>query len=145
MKQNPERKVATSLSFSLGNPKTIETDAETIAEGLNAENGRHQINADSLNVELAEFEGKKIEGTGIEIGGILNSGMLIGLIVLCVLFPPIVSVLFFLFKRASGTLKNVVGGIDEWAKGNDAETLKNELSKRMDATHKKLVGKLRHG
>jgi hypothetical protein len=139
------KQLATSLSFSIGQPKEIQTDVSKIKTDLEKHSGNYQSNVDSLNVKLAEFEGKKIEGTGIEIGGIINWGMMIGLILLCVLFPPIVSVLFFLFKRASGTLKNVVGGIDDWAKSNDAESLKEELSKKMDSQHKKLVGKLRHG
>ena len=65
---------------------------------------------------------------------------------LAVAMPEVTdSIRINLFKRTSGTLKNVVGGIDEWAKGNDAAALKLELSKRMDVVHKNLVGKMRNG
>jgi hypothetical protein len=138
--------LANTLSYSLGYPQNLDS-SETITANLKADIAKHQNKQDSLNEELARYEGKTIAGTGFNIGKVMNWGLLVGIIVLVVMFPPIITILGFLLKRANGCLRAITMSIDNYSSDSptNANELKRELAKNMDSTHKQIIGKLQNG
>lgn len=144
--------MARDLSESLGKPEhpiaadTAPDDAEArMAREWQKVLLKQQEQLDQLNALLAKSEGKKIEGTGINVFGFSVGAAGLALIVLCVMFPPLATILWAIFKRVSGALHSTAQGIAEFVKDNpDAgEKLKDYLSKTQDAAHKQIIRKLK--
>lgn len=104
-----------------------------------------QEQRDELNAMLAKQEGKKIEGTGVNIFGFSVGFAGLALIALLVAFPPLATVLWAIFTRVSGTLSTTAKGIAEFAKENpDAgKKLKEKLAQTQDAVHKQVISKIK--
>jgi len=144
--------MAADLSESLGRPEKpipADTTADEAEARMRAEwqkallKSQQQI--DQLNALLAKSEGKKIEDTGINVFGFSVGGAALALIVLCVMFPPVATVLWAVFKRVSGALTSTASGISNFIRDNpDAgEKLKAALAKTQDAAHKQIISKIK--
>jgi hypothetical protein len=144
--------MAADLSESLGRPEKpipADTTADEAEARMRAEwqkallKSQQQI--DQLNALLAKSEGKKIEDTGINVFGFSMGGAALALIVLCVLFPGVATILWAVFKRVSGALSSTAKGISDFIKDNpDAgEKLKDALAKTQDAAHKQIISKIK--
>lgn len=138
--------VAQRLSASLGLPeKPLEGSTEELApetvKALERELLRTQNQLDELNKLLTKNEGKKVEGTGINIFGASFSLGVVAIVVLCIMFPPIGLVLWSIFKRLSGALTSTAKGISNYISENPeaGEKLKGYLAKTQDAAHKAII------
>ncbi len=146
------KSMARKLSESLGRPKKQISDSDPVEE---TENDNlidwqkvllaQQEQLDKLNKALVKFEGKKIEDTGVNVFGFSMGGAAIALVVLCVLFPPVATVLWVIFKRVSGALFATAQGIKNYVKDNpDAgEKLKVYLGNAQDKAHKEIISKIK--
>lgn len=153
VEQPPQLKgMARDLSESLGKPEhPIAADAtpddaeERMAREWQKALRKQQEQLDQLNALLAASEGKKIEDTGINVFGFSVGAAGLALVVLCVMFPPLATILWAIFKRVSGALHATAQGIANFVKDNpDAgEKLKDYLSKTQDAAHKQIIRKLK--
>jgi len=142
--------VAQQLSASLGRPeKPLEGDTADLApetvKALERELLRTQGELAALNKLLEKNEGKKVEGTGINILGASFSLGVVALVVLCIMFPPISLVLWTIFKRISGALTATAKGISNYVKDNPeaGEQLKDYLSRTQDAAHKAVISNIK--
>lgn len=153
VEQPPQlRPMAAKLSESLGRPKKpIATDmtADEADERMMASwqkvllQSQQQIT--ELNALLAKSEGKKIEGTGVNMFGFSMGGATIALIVICVMFPPVAVILWTIFKRVSGALTTTAAGIARYVKEHPeaGEELKDTLEKTQDKVHKQVISKIK--
>lgn len=142
--------VAQQLSASLGRPEhplegtTAELAPETV-KALEKELLHTQGQLDKLNKLLTKNEGKKVEGTGINVFGVSFGLGAVGLVVLCFMFPPIGLVLWSIFKRLSGALTSTAKGISNYISENPeaGEKLKGYLAKTQDAAHKAIISNIK--
>lgn len=143
--------VAQKLSASLGAPdKPITTTDLDKArdEALLALLKGMQQQQDALaklNAQLAKYEGKKIEGTGVNVFGFAVSLPVLGVIALCIFCPGAIGVLFWLLKKARGALAATVQGVQDFKKENPqaAKTINIALDGAQDKAHKLLVKKIK--
>lgn len=143
--------VAQKLSESLGAPeKQIDaTDLNQardkalvlLLKGIQ----RQQEQLDQLNAKLEKYEGKKIEGTGVNVFGFAVSLPVIGLIALCVLFPSVAGVLFWLLRKFKGALTATIKGIQDYKNDNPGASaaIVEKLDRAQDRSHKLLVRKIK--
>ena len=132
--------VADALSRSLGTPTTIKENPNEIAETLFAETSAYENGMDALNTKLENYQGKEIEGTGWNIMPLFSGVGIILIVVLLVLFPSLITLLFFVLKRTRGALGNIVTGIKEFSDNdpNKAKDLNELLERKLDRAEKKL-------
>jgi hypothetical protein len=137
------RKVAQSLSNSLGIPSDTQKKSEEIASSLKAHSRNYEERGRELNEELSQYSGKRIEGTGLNIMPAITSISFIGFIVLLVLFPSVISVFFFLLRRSKLAFGNLVKGIGKFSQSEpEAGTKLNDiLEKELDRKEKLLAKK----
>jgi hypothetical protein len=142
--------VAIKLSQSLGVPEKpltgeIAKVAEDATVAISKELVKVQKERDELNVTLSKIEGKKIEGTGYNIFGFSMSLSVIVLIVLCVMFPPLATVIWWLVKRISGALSRTTKGISNYVKAHpdQGDKLKSYLSNVHDVADKTIIAKIK--
>lgn len=143
--------VAQKLSASLGVP-----DKPIVATDLNQ--GRdeallallkgmqqQQDALAKLNAQLAKYEGKKIEGTGVNVFGFAVSLPVLGMIALCIFCPGAIGVLFWLLKKARGALTATVQGVQNFKEENPqaAKAINTALNGAQDEAHKLLVKKIK--
>ena len=141
--EKPEgaREVARTLSHSLGEPSKQEDDPEKIIKSLRESIRKQQDELDNLNEELQKYQGKKIADTGVNVTGIGMSSSLIILIILCVLFPPILTVVFFVIKNLKRTIECLVTGVQDLVEKdpNAGRDFLGAMSRRMDNSQKGIV------
>lgn len=144
--------MAADLSESLGRPEKpipADTTADEAETRMRAEWQKALLKSQEqlaqLNAMLAAQEGKKIEGTGFNIFGFSVGFAGLALIALCVMFPPLATILWAVFKRVSGALTSTATGISNFIRDNpDAgEKLKAALAKTQDAAHKQIISKIK--
>lgn len=142
--------VAVKLSESLGVPdRPLEGDTQELApetvRALNRELAATKQQIADLNKLLAKNEGKKVEGTGINLFGYSFGLGVIALIALCVMFPPIATILWWVFQRVAGALTRTAKGVNDYIKANpdQGEKLKTYLSGAQDTVDKQLIKKIR--
>lgn len=140
-KPDEAKQVAVNLSTSLGTPKKIEDDPEKVIRALRENIQKQQSDINKLNEELEAFKGKKIDGTGINVTGIGLSGSVIALIVLCILFPPVLTVVFFIIKNLKRTIECLVTGVQDLIERdpNAGRDFLGSMSRRMDTKQKGIV------
>ena len=124
--EQPEelKPVAVALAASLGAPaEPIEaaTAAElpkvaaTATAELQAGMVKMQRQIEQLNRILAKYQGKEIEGTGFSLLGPGATVIIVGLIVLAVAFPPVLTLLVFAYRRLKATAGIVVNQLEDAA------------------------------
>lgn len=143
------RPVAAKLSASLGAPMKP-FDLPTVAQSANAASSNldkgmvdMQKQLTALNLQLATYQGKTIEGTGLSLLGPGMATIVIGLIVLGVVFPPAFTMMGFAYKRLKATASIVVDQLDQAAKAPETaaavQAIKSKLSSEMDTAHKQVI------
>ena len=140
--------VANALSRSLGTPSNVEKDANVLSETLFEETSAYEKSLFGLNNKLEKFQGKEIEDTGFNIMPLFSGLGIVVIIVLLVLFPSLVTVLFFILRRTRSALGNIVNGIKEFSENDPthARDLNELLDKKLDRVEKNLKFKLEnHG
>ena len=145
---NENQMVANVLSRSLGTPTETENNPNKIAENLSAEIRNLEKRQKSLNEKLNNLQGKDIEGTGFNLLPYFSGMGIFVLIALLVLFPSLITVLFFILRRTRSALGNIVTGIKEYSDNDPihAQKLKDLLDRRLDRAEKKLSHKMeKHG
>ena len=141
--------LAASLSESLGHPKKPMAVADDSEERLQAMLNKALLDTqrqrDDLNNRLEKTEGKKIEGTGVNVFGFAVSGTVLVIIALCVAFPPIGGVIWFIVQRIYGALSRTTQGIGKFMEENpDAgERLQSYLSRAHDRADKNIIRKIK--
>jgi hypothetical protein len=133
--------VAKGLSTSLGEPKEENDDPEKVISNLRKFVAQQQADIDELNKQLGKYQGKKIEGTGVNVGGFAFGGTTILLIVLCVMFPPILTVVFYIIRNLKRTIECMVSGVQDLVEKNPGEGVEflGAMSRRMDSSQKKII------
>ena len=140
--------VANALSRSLGTPTEVENNAEIISETLFKQTSTHEQNLYGLNTKLDKLQGKQIKDTGLNVMPWFSGLGFIVVIVLLVLFPSLITVLFFVLKRTRSALGNIVTGIKEFSESDpsNAKDLHELLEKKLDRVEKNLKFKMEnHG
>ena len=147
--------VAVSLSNSLGAPEKSLTEvkdfslakASSVANAdLHASLLQMQRQLETLNHKLTALQGKEIEGTGLSLLGPGTATIVVALIALGILFPPLFTILGFMYRRLRQTTSLIVQQVDSAA--SDPETqaavakMKDSLAKTMDTVHKRVVSNL---
>lgn len=135
------KEVARSLSGSLGRPKKEVDDASKVVQDLQIHVRKHEEEINALNNTLEQYSGKKIDGTGINVIGTGLPLSVIILIVLCILFPPIITVVFFIIKNLKRTIECLVSGVHDLVDNDPAtgSNFLNTMSRRMDSAQKSAV------
>lgn len=141
--------IAASLSESLGHPAKpikVTDDSEAKLQAMLAKALlQTQRERDELNTALTKTEGKKIEGTGYNVFGFAISGTVILVIALCVMFPPLAGIIWWIIQRAYGALSRTTAGIGKFMEANPdgGEQLKAFLSKTHDSADKNIIKKIK--
>lgn len=135
--------VAQPLSRSLGEPlKPIADDdtRRTIA-GLERATIEVQAKADKWREFARKHGGAALEDTGINLAGPAGLLGLIGVIAACIAFPPIGYLILRALPVLWGFFQSTTGAVAEFAASHpdEAQQLKDTLSRKMDTAHKKLV------
>lgn len=143
--------VAQKLSESLGVPEspivqTKPTKARDEAlEGLREGMQQQQQDLSDLNERLAKYDGKKIEGTGVNMFGFAVSLPVLGLIALAIFCPSAIGVMWWIIKKTKGALVATIKGVQDFKDDNPTavESLNSALASTQDAAHKSLIKKLK--
>ena len=143
--------VAQKLSESLGTPEHPITQTkpakarDEALDGLQSGIREAQQNLADLNERLAKYDGKKIEGTGVNVFGFAVSLPVIGLIALAIFCPSLFFwVLSTLFKVKGALVATVKAGQDFKDEHPELKKSFNDaMDKAQDATHKVLISKLK--
>lgn len=135
------KEVARTLSTSLGEPAKQEDDPEKIIKSLRENIRKQQDELDELNTKLEKYQGKKIAGTGINVMGIGLSGSVIALIVLCIIFPPVLTIVFFVIKNLKRTIECLVTGVQDLVERDPpaGRDFLGAMSRRMDTSQKGII------
>jgi hypothetical protein len=135
--------VATPLSSSLGQPaKTVTVkDKDAAIRSLQKSNLAIQKKADDWKAFALKYQGKDLEGTGINlsgIGGFVGLGTILALIIFV---PGGFTVFLFIIRRLRSSLTQVAQSIEEYATKNPdgAKDLKTRLSSNLDRAEKSIV------
>ena len=135
--------VAVPLSVSLGEPLKRATvfQAPDVAASLRKSTLDAQSKADKWRDFSKKYAGVPLEGTGINLAGPAGALGLIGVIALCIAFPPIGYVLLRMLPVLWGYFRSSTNGIANFiaTRPEAAEDLKANLTRKMDASHKALV------
>lgn len=116
--------VAEGLSNSLGKPQKplpsdtpaqVDTSALKVVASMEANLVKMQKQLDVLNLKLTQFQGKPIEGTGFDFAGPGMMVVIVGLIVLAVACPPVMTLMFFAFRRLKAAASIVVNEMESAA------------------------------
>lgn len=133
IKEPPSLKpVAQGLSDSLGKPEkplvstsptTAEVDTASVLALQRLESGmvKMQQQIEAQNKFIAKYSGTKLEGTGFDLMGPGSFLLVVGLIVLAVLCPPIITLMFFALRRLKAAAGIVVNEIESAAKDPEAK------------------------
>jgi len=143
--------VAQALSASLGQPadpvieKTLLKAQIEALSSLRAGIVEAQEELVDHNAALAKFQGKKVEGTGVNLFGFAVSLPVLGLVALCILCPGAIGVLFWLLRQTRGALVSTVQGIQNFKTSNPqiAQDIVEKLDRAQDEAHKTLVRKIK--
>lgn len=141
----PELKpVAIALSQSLGTPKNpikAEVPSDIPQASIVAVKDLHdnqlalQKQIFDLNKQLIKYQGKEIEGTGLNLLGPGIITLLIILAILGIMFPPIATLLLFAYRRLKTAASLVVQGVEEAASAPETQaavsSIKARISKKM--------------
>ena len=144
--------VAEGLSSSLGKPQkplTSATPAE-LTKAAATSNGELQVGLakmqkqiEVLNKQLIRYQGREIEGTGFDIAGPGMMVVVIGLVVLAVACPPVMTLMFFAFRRLKAAAGIVVNEVEAAAKSPEAKEavagIKERIAQKMQAHPQKTV------
>ena len=137
--------VAVPLSTSLGEPLKRATvfQAPDVVASLRKSSIEAQAKADKWKAFSKKYAGTPLEGTGINLAGPAGLLGLVGVIALCVAFPPVGYILLRALPVLWGYFRASTNGVANFIASNpDAgEDLKAQLSRKLDASHKKLVKK----
>lgn len=138
--------VADLLSASLGQPRvplkdTPQAGADTIA-ALQAGLRDAQRQLEVLNGRLAKYQGKEIEGTGVNLFAPVSGLGFVGLIAACIFIPGFLAFLLLVVRRLYATIRFLVAKIQEFHPAEDAP-IKQALGRAMDSTHKAIVKAVR--
>ena len=128
------------LSRSLGTPQNLAEDANAINDNLYKSINEYENGFTNLNQELQNLENKKIQDTGFSLTPLFSGLGFIAVVAICVLFPSVLTILFFVLKRTRSALQNIVTGIKEFS-DNDPDNAKNLhqlLEQKLDRVEKKL-------
>jgi len=147
--------VAQKLSESLGAPEypIIQVNAAKASKealnGLQSGIIRAQESRVELNEQLAKFDGKKIEGTGVNVFGFAVSLPVLGLIALAIFCPGVFGWLWWCAKKAGklaeGALTATVSAVQDFKAENPNSKLaiNQKLDGKQDEAHKALVRKIK--
>lgn len=140
-KPQEAKEVARSLSTSLGEPAKQEDDPNKIIKDLRENIRKQQEELDELNEELEQYQGKKVAGTGINVFGVGMSGSVIALVILCILFPPILTIIFFVIKNLKRTIECLVTGVQDLVEKDPpaGRDFLGAMSRRMDTSQKGII------
>jgi hypothetical protein len=138
--------VAVGLSASLGAPKKslqadtpaeLERAADQSLLELRAGMLKLQQQIESQNKFLAKYAGKEIEGTGLSLLGPGMTALVIGLIVLAVACPPVMTLMFFAFRRLKAAASIVVNEVEAAAQSPETkqavEAIKGRINTAMQS------------
>lgn len=140
--------VAKGLSNSLGkplkplihsNPTREEIDLVSLSALQRLEEGmsRMQKQIDAQNKFLTKHAGKTIEGTGFDLMGPSMFLLIAGLIVLAVVCPPVMTLMFFAFRRLKAAAGIVVNEIEEASKSEETKNAVAAIKAKVaDKMHK---------
>lgn len=135
--------VAVPLSASLGEPlkRAQAFELPAVVEASRSSLLEAQALADKWREFSRKYAGKPLEDTGIDLAGPAGSLGLIGIVALCVAFPPIGYVLLRALPLLWGFFRRTTEAIGEFTAAHPeaGDTLKATLSRKMDAAHKTLV------
>lgn len=137
--------VAQELSSSLGEPKAPIKDTpkapDEALEALRAGQRKQQEQITQLNRRLSKFQGKEIEGTGVDLFAPTTALGVVGLIAACIFVPGFLTFVLFFIRRLFATIRVLVSKIQEFEaeEPEAAAKLKNSLSRGMDSAHKAMV------
>jgi hypothetical protein len=140
--------VAQELSSSLGEPIKDSPKAPDVAlAGLREGQLRQQAQITQLNQRLLKFQGKEIEGTGINLFAPATSLGVVGLIAACIFVPGFLTFVLFFIRRLFATIRVLVSKIQDFesVEPDAAAKLKDSLSRGMDEAHKAIVRSVKAG
>lgn len=138
--------VAERLSDSLGKPakflpstttEQVEASASVALTRLESNISALQKQVDDQNKFLAKYAGTKLENTGFDIASWGGGFLLIGLVILAIACPPVMTLLFFALRRmkaAAGIVVNELEAAAQSAETQDAvKAIKSKIAKSMQA------------
>ena len=135
--------VAVPLSVSLGEPLKRATvfQAPDVVTSLRKSTLDAQAKADKWRDFSKKYAGVPLEGTGVNLAGPAGLLGLIGVIALCVAFPPIGYILLRALPVLWGFFRATTNGVSNFVAANPeaGADLKAQLSRKLDASHKRLV------
>lgn len=135
--------VASGLSASLGQPKepVKVADYDSVIAGLREANRAKDAKLAAYEAWSRKYGGTALEDTGINLAGPAGALGLVGVIALCIAFPPIGYLLLRALPLLWGFFRSTTAAVSEFTAANpDAgEQLKANLSRKMDTAHKRLV------
>lgn len=141
--------VLDALTSSMGAPERPTDDYEAIVQANTEAYRSYQAELRKINDFLRDYQGKEIEGTGLNLAAPLGGIGLIGIIAACVFIPGFATFLFWIIKRVwsntRGALSATVNAIEQFKqeRPDEAALLLQNLSSKMDAAHKAVVRKIR--
>jgi len=137
--------VAIPLSISLGEPLKRATvfQAPDVVASLRRSTLDAQAKADKWRDFSKKYAGTALEDTGINLAGPTGFLALIAVIALCVAFPPIGYLLLRALPLLWGFFRATTNGVANFVAENPeaGADLKAQLSRKLDASHKRLVKK----
>lgn len=141
--KDENKDVANALSRSIGTPSKIEDNPKTIIESLFSFTSNYEGKISNLNQELETLQGKDIEGTGFNLMPFTSILGIVVIGVILILFPSVITILFFILKRTRTAFGNMVQGVKEFTANNpnEAKNLDIILEKKMDRQEKILKTK----
>jgi hypothetical protein len=136
--------VAQGLSDSLGKPQKslvpanptreqVDTAALEAVARLEASLAKMQKQVDAQNKFLTKYAGTKLEGTGFDLGSWGGGALLIGLVVLAIACPPVMTLMFFAFRRLKAAASIVVNEMEAAAKEPEAKEAVAKIKERVAA------------
>lgn len=135
--------VAVSLSASLGAPKKSLVDVKEFDLPKASAAATHDLQAGivqmqkqlaQLNAKLTQLQGKDIEGTGFSLLGPGMGVVAIGVVVLAIACPPVMTLMFFAFRRLKAAAGIVVNEMEKAADAPQAKEAVIEIKRRIAAS-----------
>lgn len=138
--------VAEGLSSSLGKPQKplpsttpeqVDASALKVIASMEQNLVKMQRQLDVLNLKLTAFQGKTIEGTGFNIAGPGMMAVIIGLVVLAVACPPVMTLMFFAFRRMKAAAGIVVTEMEKAAEAPETAEAVKAIKRKVSAAMQK--------
>lgn len=137
--------VAVPLSASLGEPlkRAAVFQAPDVVAALRKSTLDAQAKAQKWQAFSVKYAGTPLEDTGINLAGPAGFMGLIGVVALCIMFPPVGYLLLRVLPVLWGYFVASTNGIANFVASNPraGADLKAQLSRKLDTSHKRLVKK----